>query len=102
MALQRGSSQCVDTHRAAVHQGLDVGAGLVAQVLVVGPSQVQGPAVAVLGAALGPRHRAVAVVRHALPGLDAEQAQEALLDHAHWLAAGVDVGELERETRFIR
>lgn len=55
---------------------------------------MQGPAVAVLGAAVGPRHRAVAVVREALVGLHAQEAQEAQLDHAHWLTVGVNVGEL--------
>lgn len=82
------------THGAAVHQSLDVGAALVAQHLLVGPPQAQRPAVAVLGAALGPRHRAVAVVREGLVGLDAQEAEEAQLDHAHRLAAGVHVGEL--------
>lgn len=30
-------------------------------------------------------------------GRDAEQPQEGELDHAHWGALGVNVGELERE-----
>lgn len=82
------------THGAAVQQRPDVGAALVAQHLLVGPPQAQRPAVAALGAALGPRHRAVAVVREGLVGLDAQEAEEAQLDHAHGLAAGVHVGEL--------
>lgn len=85
---------CVWTHRAAIDQGLDVRVGLVAQVLLVGASEVQCPAVAVLGAAVGPRHRAVAVVREALVGLHAQETQEAQLDHAHWLTGRVHVGEL--------
>lgn len=82
------------THGAAVNQSLDVGAALVAQHLLIGPPQAQRLAVAVLGAALGPSHRAVAVVREGLVGLDAQEAEEAQLDHAHRPPAGVHIGEL--------
>ena len=87
------------THRAAVHQGLDVGVGLVAKLLVVGGLQLQRPLVAVLGTAVGPGHRALAVVGEVLTRLDAQQPQEAQLDHAHRLPAGVHVGELEGRSR---
>ena len=83
------------THGAAVHQGLDVGVGLVAELLVVGRLQLQRPLVAALGAAVGPGHGALAVVGEVLTRLNAQQPQEAKLDHAHRLPASVHVGELE-------
>uniref|UniRef100_A0A3Q3FJY2 Ig-like domain-containing protein n=1 Tax=Labrus bergylta TaxID=56723 RepID=A0A3Q3FJY2_9LABR len=85
---------CVLTHRAAVHQGLDVRVGLVAQILLVGALEVQRSVVAVLGASVGPGHRAMAVVGEVLAGLDAQETQEAELDHAHRLAIRVHIGEL--------
>lgn len=85
---------CVCTHRAAIDQGFDVRVGLVAQLLLVGASEVQCPAVAVLGALVGPRHRTVAVVREALVSLHTQETQEAQLDNAHWLTVGVHVREL--------
>lgn len=88
------TSFCVKTHRAAIDQGFDVRVGLVAQHLVVGTLEVQRPVVAVLGALVGPGHGAVAVVGEVLAGLDAEETQEAQLDHAHRLAGRVHVGEL--------
>lgn len=85
---------CVWTHRAAIDQGFDVRVGLIAQLLVVGTQEVQRPLVVVLGALVGPGHGAVAVVGEVLTGLDAQEAQEAQLDHAHGITVGVDVGEL--------
>lgn len=55
---------------------------------------MQRPLVVVLGALVGPGHGAVAVVGEVLTGLDAQEAQEAQLDHAHRLTVRVDVGEL--------
>lgn len=85
---------CVWTHRAAIDQGFDVRVGLIAQLLVVGTQEVQRPLVVVLGALVGPGHGAVAVVGEVLTDLDAQEAQEAQLDHAHGITVGVDVGEL--------
>lgn len=85
---------CVWTHRAAIDQGFDVRVGLIAQLLVVGTQEVQRPLVVVLGALVCPGHGAVAVVGEVLTGLDAQEAQEAQLDHAHGITVGVDVGEL--------
>lgn len=94
-SLQHGwTGLCGWTHRAAINQGFDVRVVLVAQFFLVRTPEVQCPAVAVLGALVGPGHRAVAVVCEALVGLHAQETQEAQLDHAYWLAIGVYVGEL--------
>lgn len=77
------------SHLTAISELLDVRAGLRAQLILVGPSEFQGT---ILG-------HSRARVGDILVGRDAEQPQEGELDHAHWGALGVHIGELERRDR---
>ena len=58
-----------------------------AQLILIGPSEFQGTILGYSRARVG----------DILVGRDAEQPQEGELDHAHWGALRVHVGELERE-----
>lgn len=59
-------------HRAAVRHGFDVGAGVVAELLLVGSQEAEGMPMVPGGGAV-PGHRAVAVVREVLAGRDTEE-----------------------------
>lgn len=87
------------THRAAVHQGLDVGVALVAELLIVRPLQAKRSAVAVFVAAVGPGHRSMTLVRDALPRLNTQQPQKTQLHHTHGVSIRVHICELQMKER---
>lgn len=79
------SSSHFPSHLTAGSEFLDVGAGVRAQLILVGPPELQG---AIVGQ---PRAR----VGDVLVGGDTEQPQEGELDHAYRRALRVHIGELE-------
>lgn len=83
------------THRTAIHLGFDVGAVVVAHVLLIGTPEAQSPLVRPRrGVAAAPRSRTLAVVGEVLPGGDTEKPQEGHLHHAQGVAICIRVGKL--------